>query len=238
MNKMRIRFSKKDWMVFISHLDLMRTMERVLRRGNIPLVFSHGFNPHPKMAFSTALALGISSDGEYMDIEVEEEIDLDVFKSSINDQLPKGLKIIQCKYVDVKSKALMAIAEYSTYTVRCCLIEEHSEEELKKQVADFMANEEIILHKTIKKKNIEQIKEVNIRPFIKNIEIINKEDGSCIFKMTLATGSKGNLKPEVVIEKLAELKKTPIVLEKIRIHRLDLYGVNNGKLVTPLEINV
>lgn len=236
MYKIRIRFSKKDFMVFISHLDLMRTIERAIRRANIPLSFSKGFNPRPKISFATALALGVASDGEYMDMEIDEKIDLDLLEKRINNQLPKGLKVLKCKYVDIKSKALMAAVEYSTYMIRCCLVDDCSEEEINEKVTEFMKNEELLVYKTIKKKNIEKIKEVNIRPLIKNIELMQKENLQCIFKMTVATGSKGNLKPEVVIEKLESLKKIPVLLDQIRIHRLDLYGVKDHKLVTPLEI--
>ncbi|QZY56613.1 TIGR03936 family radical SAM-associated protein [Crassaminicella profunda] len=238
MYKIRMRFSKKDFMIFISHLDLARVMERALRRAEVSLSFSQGFNPHPKISFATALALGVSSDGEYVDVEIEEKIDLKTFKDKINMELPEGIEVIQCKYIDVKSKALMAIIEYSTYMVRCSLKNDIREEELKENISEFMKNEEIIVYKTIKKRNKERNKEINIRPLIKKIEFINKGNEYCVFKMTLATGSRGNLKPEVVMEKLKDIGKMPIVLETVRIHRLDLYGMKAHKMIEPLELSI
>ncbi|QEK12295.1 DUF2344 domain-containing protein [Crassaminicella thermophila] len=236
MYKVRMRFSKNGYMIFISHLDLVRMVERVLRRANIPIAFTQGFNPHPKISFATALALGVSSDGEYIDIEIQEKIDLSILKNRINEQLPDGIKIIKCKYIDVKSKALMAIVEQSKYMVRCSLKNDVSEELLRREILNFMRNEEILMHKIIKKKNKEKKKEINIRPLIKNLEFVSKDHLQCIFSMIVATGSKGNLKPEVVIEKLIEKTEIPILLQKIRIHRLELYGVIDGELVTPFEI--
>ncbi|QXM05768.1 TIGR03936 family radical SAM-associated protein [Crassaminicella indica] len=236
MYKVRMRFSKKDFMIFISHLDLARVMERALRRADVPLCFTQGFNPHPKISFATALALGVSSDGEYVDIEIEEKIDLNILKEKINKELPEGIHIIQCQYIDVKSKPLMAVIEYSTYIVRCVLADDVNEDKLNALIKDFMKNKEIIIHKIVKKKNKTREKEINIRPFIRNLELLNKEDCNCIFKMTLATGSKGNLKPEVLIEQLKDRMKISILLDSIRVHRLGLYSIKDERLIEPLEI--
>jgi radical SAM-linked protein len=233
-----MRFSKKDFMIFISHLDLARVMERALRRAEVVLSFSQGFNPHPKISFATALALGVSSDGEYVDVEIEEKIDLKKLKEKMNKELPEGIEILQCEYIDMKSKALMAIVEYSTYMVRCSLKNDEGQEKLKEMICDFMEKNEIVVCKTIKKRKQERKKEINIRSFIENIELIHKENTDCIFKMTLATGSKGNLKPEVVMEMLKDIENMPILAETIRIHRLDLYGMKDEKMVVPLEMEI
>lgn len=238
MYKVRMRFSKKDFMIFISHLDLARVMERALRRAEVVLSFSQGFNPHPKISFATALALGVSSDGEYVDVEIEEKIDLKALKEKMNKELPEGIEILQCKYIDTKSKALMAIVEYSTYRVKCSLRNGEEQEKLEEMICDFMKKDEIIVYKTIKKRKQERKKEINIRPFIKNIELAYKENVNCIFKMTLATGSKGNLKPEVVMEMLKDIEKVSILPETIRTHRVDLYGMKNHRMVVPLEMGI
>ncbi|WP_053957507.1 TIGR03936 family radical SAM-associated protein [Inediibacterium massiliense] len=236
MYKIRIRFTKKEWMIFISHLDLLRLMERALRRARISLSFSQGFNPHPKISFATALALGVSSDGEYMDIEVEEQIDLEWFKKTINEELPQGIEVLGCKYIPIKSEALMAFIEYSTYMIKCPFTQKMKECDIKNIMDQLMNEEEIWMEKTVKKKGREQKKVVNIRPLIEKIELSSHEEDYCILKMLLKAGSKGNIKPEVVIQKLEEIFHMPIDAQKIRIHRLDLYGLENEKLVTPLDI--
>ncbi|WP_129596880.1 TIGR03936 family radical SAM-associated protein [Anaerophilus nitritogenes] len=235
MYKIRIRFTKKEWMIFISHLDLLRLIERALRRAKVSLSFSQGFNPHPKISFATALALGVSSDGEYMDIEVEEEIDLQWLKKTMNEELPEGIEVLGCKYIPIKSKALMAFVEYSTYRVRCPLIQKIEEDDIKKRIENFMNEEEIWIEKIINKKGRKQNKSVNIRPLIEKIELANYEEDNCVLKMMLKTGSQGNIKPDIVIEKLGDIS---IDLTKIRIHRLELYGLEDERVVTPLDVTV
>ncbi|MBF8984306.1 DUF2344 domain-containing protein [Lutibacter sp. B2] len=237
MFKIRMKFTKKGYMVFISHLDLARMIERTLRRANIPLAFSQGFNPHPKISFATALSLGVSSDGEYIDIEIEEKIDIDEFERRVTEQLPEGVEIIQCMYIDKKSQSLTSIVEYSTYIVKCNVENDVTEDVIRKKIEEFLGNEEIMIYKTVKKRNKIKNKEINIRPMIKELGLIDKNDLTCIFKMTVATGEQGNLKPDVLMQKVNELTILSIVSESIRIQRLDLYAVKNNQLVTPIDIS-
>lgn len=234
MYRIRMRFTKTDNMRFISHLDLVRLMERALRRANVPLAFSQGFNPHPKISFATALSVGVASEGEYMDIEIEKEMDLQNFQDKMNGELPQGITILQCKYVDNKTKALMATVEFSSYVVKCPLEKEFSTEALQNAVDDFMDLREIFNHKIIKKKREIKTKEENIRPLIKSMEVIQGDGLKFILKTMIATGSKGNLKPELLIQKFKEITKIPILLDKVRVHRLDLYGIKDDQL-TPLS---
>ncbi|QIB26274.1 TIGR03936 family radical SAM-associated protein [Caloranaerobacter azorensis] len=116
MGTIRVRFSKKDDMKYISHLDLMRLFQRAFRRADIPVKYSQGFNPHPKFSLATALPIGVTSDGEYMDVELENDIDKDEFINRINDVLPDGIKILSGKYIKT-SKSLMSLIEWSDYII-------------------------------------------------------------------------------------------------------------------------
>ena len=69
-----LQYSKGEEARFLSHLDLMRAMERALRRARLPLAFSEGYNPHPRVAYASALAVGVTSEGEYLDLELEEDL--------------------------------------------------------------------------------------------------------------------------------------------------------------------
>lgn len=91
--KIRIVFSKKDNLIFISHLDLMRLFSRALRRTGCPIKFTQGFNPHPKFSIKRALKLGIESDNEEAFFELKEVARLDFFKQSLQNQLPASLAI-------------------------------------------------------------------------------------------------------------------------------------------------
>ena len=90
----RLTYSKKGRAKFISHLDLMRTMQRAFKRAKLPVWYTQGFNPHPYIMFPLALALGTESEIEPMDIALLEEYSFDELKDRLNDVLPEGLKIM------------------------------------------------------------------------------------------------------------------------------------------------
>ena len=234
MYKIRARYTKTDMMKFISHLDLVRLMQRAFRRAEIPMVFSQGFNPHPKLTFATALSVGVSSEGEYLDVEIKDLIDEDVFKSKVNKELPEGIKILQCKYVEQKSESAMALVEYASYLANIKLAEDVEEDQIKSKINHYLSLEEILVHKKSGKRNNEKEKEINIRTYISQLEFFSIEKNQLMLKMILATGSRGNLKPEVVIQNLAMIEQIPLEIEKTRIHRLELYTMVDGKMVTPI----
>src|SRR3712207_6843302 len=93
---MRVKFTKTGDMIYISHLDVQSLFQRAFRRAGIKLSYSQGFNPHPKMSYGNALALGVESHGEYVDIDIEEYIPENELMDRINNQLPDGIRFIKC----------------------------------------------------------------------------------------------------------------------------------------------
>jgi len=98
MKKIRIRFSKKGKIRFISHRDIARIWERALRKAQIKIAYSEGFSPRPKISFGLALPTGNESEAEYLDLELETLIkndpdELDEIKQKINSALPMGLEV-------------------------------------------------------------------------------------------------------------------------------------------------
>lgn len=231
MFQLRVKYQKVDQLKFISHLELMRVVERVVRRMELPLKFSQGFNPKPKINFAAPIPVGVSSDAEYVDIELEEKIDLKEFLENSKTQLPKGLNFVAARYTDDK-KSLMSITAYSTYAVNVNS-NARDEEFLKKQIESFLKRKEI-LHTKLNKKKKEVTK--NIRDLILDIQLITLLDESIVFKMFLKTGSAGNLKPETVLEHFMELEKVTLDMESVRIHRLGLFADNKGKPIDILDM--
>jgi radical SAM-linked protein len=219
-------------MKFISHLELISVIERAFRRADIPLKFSQGFNPHPKISFAAPLSVGVSSEGEYLTVEIQDQIDIDDFKNKVNIELPKGIEFIKCKYIDPKSKALMSIVEDATYIVKCVTKEFYDSGEIDRIIEAFLDKKEI-LYKKIGKRKKEKI--INIRNYIKSIIVLAKEDNEIILKLTVSTGSQGNLKPEVLVNKLVELEKIKIDLDKLKIHRLDIFSSKENKSMVPID---
>ena len=93
--QVRIKFYKIGDLKFISHLDLCRTLRGAFNRAGVPIKYSEGFNPHPKMVFTQPLSLGVESISEYVDIPLTEECDPVVLKNAINAQLPSALQVVE-----------------------------------------------------------------------------------------------------------------------------------------------
>lgn len=229
MVKILIKFTKNNRMKFLSHLEILRLMERACRRADIPLCFSQGFNPHPKIEFAAPLSVGVSSDAEYMAIEIGEKMNLDILKELVNDALPTGIKIVQLKYIDKKSKSLMSVISNGGYIVKCHLDKAYSGEELSGKLDKLMAREEVIMRKTNKKG---KVKDVNIKELINTAAVLSVVDDELIIKTIVKTGSAGNLKPEEIVKQLKGLEGVEIDLDSIRVHRLEAYTMDKDKMIT------
>jgi len=95
--KIKAIFSKTGGMRFISHLDLMRLIQRALRRADLPVTITQGFSPHLKISILRALKLGVESEFEELVINMSERLPLDIIKQSLNDKLPQGIRIKEAK---------------------------------------------------------------------------------------------------------------------------------------------
>jgi radical SAM-linked protein len=87
-----VRYAREERVKYISHLDLMRTFQRALRRAHIPVAYSTGFNPHPRLAFASALAVGVTSSDEYMDTILEEPMVPGEFVARMNSVMPRDCR--------------------------------------------------------------------------------------------------------------------------------------------------
>lgn len=188
--KARIKFKKYGVMKFIGHLDIMRYFQKAMRRADIPIAFSGGYSPHMIMSFANPLGVGVTSDGEYFDIELTEPIASDVAVKRLNDVMVEGMEIVS--FVEIsedKKKTGMAIVAAADYvsTVK----NGELPADWKEKAKDFFAQDEIIITKKTKKSE----KEVNIKPMIYQFEV--RENSLYSF---VATGSVENLKPGLVME--------------------------------------
>lgn len=238
---MRSRFYKKGEMVFVSHLDLIRIFERAIRRADIPVAYTQGFNPHPIMAFATALGVGVASEGEYIDIQLSDNMNSGLFMDKLNSVLPEGLRIIKSRVIADKAKSLMSIICSSTYLVKLKTKELLNEADINQRIENLLDKEVIMelrqkKHKRGRRRNSESgTKQINIRPLIRNIEPVSLDKYEILLKMHLATGSRGNLKPETVVHKLCELTNLSIEQYETRVKRLDLFINKDNEFLTPLD---
>ena len=174
------RYRKMGRAKYISHLDMVRVFNRVFRRGRIPVSYSEGFNPHPKISFALPLSVFYESECEIMLFSVTEDLSADELLNRFAPVMPEGLEIIEVKAGKPDVKHL----SYCLYDVYCNL---PSSDEL----AAFLALSSMV----VPKKTKSGIKDADIRCDIADIKL---EDG-CM-SMLLSAGSNANLKPDVVIK--------------------------------------
>ena len=238
--KIRLRFSKYNTMKYIGHLDMLRYFQKAFRRAKVPMKYSEGFNPHPIMSFAAPLGVGITSEGEYMDIEVTENIDLKELIDALNEQMVEGVDVLSAKVLDDHTKKAMAAVSGATYYV---YLKNKSDAflnmDISSVVSDFYHKQDEIF---VVKKTKKGEKEINIKPFVFELEgsvfsnesfyrdlkvdILNEEfccnANDPVFRMTVSTGSNDNIKPELVFSALCSYAGINDVPD-IAIHRVDLY---------------
>ena len=155
--KFRLKYEKKDNLMFISHLDLQKTFQRAFRRGNVPLLYSNGFNPHPKIHFAPPLPLFCESFGEYMDIETDDEVKNKIdevnLKEILKIELPKNLDILEVLRLEENAKSLGKSLKSGIYK-----IEIETDENLADELNKFInESNSLILEKENKKGKIVEI---------------------------------------------------------------------------------
>ena len=212
--KARIKFRKYGCMKFIGHLDIMRFFQKVMRRADIPIAFTGGFSPHMIMSFANPLGVGVTSDGEYFDIELTEEIDMMAAVERMNQVVVEGIDIVNMVPIsDDKKQTGMSIVAAADYL--SSLKSGIFPEDWKEKAGQFMNQPTISILKKTKKSE----KEVDIKPMIYKFEV----RGESVYTQ-VATGSVENLKPELVMQALSSFLGVDLETVSFAHHRLDVYA--------------
>lgn len=193
MKSVRLWFKKDGLAVYISHLDMNRCMTRAVRRAEIPLWYTEGFNPHPYMTFLMPLPLGQTGMREPLDIRIEGEMTFGEIKKRLNSVMPDGIEIVDVAKPECKPNEIAA-AEYEI-DVRFKTVGEASDfsESAKKVIAGGVLNAE--------KKSKKGIKTVNLCEMVHSFEIESKDESAYI-KTVLAAGNTVNLNAELLLNSL------------------------------------
>jgi radical SAM-linked protein len=117
MQRLRLRFSRGEELKYISHLDLMRLWERALRRAGIPIAYSEGFSPHPRISLAAPLPVGVTSEAELMDIVVKKVVSPYFFIQNTKQQLPQGIEVFEVLQVPLTLPSLQSQAHFIEYHV-------------------------------------------------------------------------------------------------------------------------
>lgn len=195
--KLRIKFSKHGALKFIGHLDVMRFFQKAIRRAELDITYTGGFSPHQVMSFAAPLGVGLESNGEYMDIEVNYEV-TDITSKEIltklNQQMVEGMSILEVKALPEQAGNAMASVAAATYSIN--FREGYAPDfSLKAAIEKFYNQQEITVTKKTKKSEIT----FDMKPYIFSLEATPDNLG---ISMTVDASSSGNIKPSLVISAL------------------------------------
>ena len=220
MNKYRLKFSKIGKIKYTGHLDLLKIFQRAVKRANLPISYSQGFNPHQIMSFAIPLPLGMESQAEYLDIQLDKHLENEYIKNELNKNMPIGmeiLNIIKLKEGQKSAPSIVCIGEYEI------LLDTNIN---KDNIQNFLNQKEINIERVSKKRGKETIKIVNIKEDIFNIECTHNNK----IKVLISTGSAKNLKPDILVETIYKFLNLPYEKYKIHYKRTGLFDENKNQL--------
>lgn len=229
--EVRLEYSVGKEVKYLSHLDFLRLFIRAIRRAGLPVAYSQGFNPHPKLAFGPPLAVGITSGCEYVDIELTEPVPVASIIERLEQALPKGVTIKQGKEIKGKTAPLMAAIERARFQVKVPLLEELDQEDLEQAMENFMNRLSIVVTRNTKKGP--RPKEIRQGIFALTGK---KDNGAVVLQLELQVGSQGSVRPDEIVRGLIELEGMPLQQEEMEIQRTGLFLLEDNAPVTPLEI--
>lgn len=217
-----MKFRKFGVMKFIGHLDIMRYFQKAMRRAEIDICYSEGFSPHQIMSFAAPLGVGITSDGEYLDIEVHSTRSTKEALKALNKTMVEGIEITGYRLLPDDAKTAMSIVAAADYHL---FVKEGYKlpviyDELHKGLDDFFtAPDEVLMTKKTKKSE----KTIDLKKLVYHFSVTETE-GKPFFYVKLCTGSTDNLKPELVVESLFAFMGVVYDANAFQVHRIDVYA--------------
>ncbi|OGO03484.1 MAG: hypothetical protein A2Y59_03875 [Chloroflexi bacterium RBG_13_52_14] len=214
MQRLRITFSRGEELKYITHLDLMRLWQRVLRRANIPLIYSQGFSPHPRISLAAPLAIGVTSSSELMDIYLERRLSPHFFIKSVKEQLPRGIDILEVAEVGVGLPSLQSQLRFAEYKV--VLDADKKPKEVEAAICSLLESDSLPWQHTRDK----EIRKYDLRTLIEDIWLIESSPPEFAVGMRLRCDSDGTGRPEQVVSALGfanppkSIHRTKLILEK------------------------
>lgn len=188
VQRLRLRFSRRGRARFLSHLEQIDVLRRVIRRAALPAAFTSGFNPQVKASFGPAVSVGYESDSEYMELDLVKRVEPAEAGAKIRNSLPEGFDIVDVKKVPLFFPSLDSLLNIAKYRIEASCTDE--------KLREFLASPEIIIEKVKEKITLK----IDAKPLIRTLE--NRDGG---LYLELRYGPKKNIKPEKLAQKLLGL---------------------------------
>ena len=220
--KLIAAYHKGTEIAMISHLDIQRTLQRTFRRAGLPLLYSNGFNPHPQFSFATAAATGMSSDEEWFEVQLSEEVSPEDFVRRANEAMPKGLSVSGAFIAPENFGSLSAKLRAAAYQIDLTFTDAVSVEKLQSTLEEMLSGE-IVINKRTKG----GIKPVDMRPYILRVSVGPVEGETTALLVLGKLQADGGLRVDAFIDALLERLDAHGAYE---IHRMNLYFAEDGLL--------
>ncbi len=215
----RAEITKGEALRYISHLDYAAVFEHAFLRSKLPIAWSEGFNPRMKLSFASALAVGVTSEAEYMDFELTKPLCQPEVFDRLRAQLPSGAELLRLKeHGEKRQPALMSLADCASYELRIPYGE--TREEAEAALKAFRKEPEIRYLRVTPKKR----REIEVKQYVSAPMEAVVADGELVLSMDIAITSTGSVKPGEILELLAERFGLAVKPAQARIHRKALMG--------------
>ena len=247
--KISICYEKTEAGRYLSHLDLARTMERSLRRAKAPLAFSEGFNPHVRMAFASALAVGVTGRREYVDVELAGRVHIPSFSRALQEAFPSALAFVIADEIQGGGKALSAIINIAVYRIGFTLPPKELEKVRAGVEAVLSADE--LWRKPKQKPGKKTIPAKEVRGLIRRLVLLSEEEAGqetivermgmlpdekkiFLLEAELLMKADGQLRPQELWEMIASAGGFEAV-QTLSVSRQALLILQDGKCFSPME---
>jgi radical SAM-linked protein len=209
--RLRLTFSKGEEIKYISHLDLARTWERVMRRAGLPVAYSQGFNPRPRIQFAAALPVGVTGRAELLDVWLSCPLEPEVALTWLQPVLPSGLEVSSAEEVDLRTPSLQSRMHAATYRVVA-----HSQEPadaIRTRIGELLALASLPRQRRHKGK----MQVFDLRPLIHMVSVEPGPEGAHVLTMELQASPQGAGRPDLVLDALG-LSVAPHTMERTNLH--------------------
>lgn len=198
--KFLITFEKGEAVRWLGHLDILRTFERAIRRAELPIAFSTGFNPREKIAFASALAVGITGEAERATIELTESLPPEALIHRLNEKLPPGIRLTAAEEIpDAGSRDLLNSFTRAELRIVCACAPETTRESAQRAADNLIAASAL----PITREREGRVKQVDIRPFLHTVEVAETGAERVAFIVQIALGAEGSARSEEIVARLA-----------------------------------
>jgi radical SAM-linked protein len=212
-----LKLRKGEQVKYLSHLDTVRAFEFALRRSELPMAFSEGFNPRPKMSFCGAIGVGVLSEDERIVITLAQPLPAETVMERLNGQIPPGMEVAGAEEVPEGTKSPLAVLNASEYSIT---VSGPGTEEVESAARELFKETSVRVTRTRK----DGLKEVDIRPYLLELSGIESEGGITIARVCLASGSTGGARPQDFVEALKKSLPDLAVKEMKRLRQYSFSG--------------